>query len=180
MKEFDDLDDTAEAPRTAIFPVVAMPTWVADLAGYVLIAAAAVMVAAGAVLALFAVGMPIHQRFAFGDRVELLARTAGAFTAVLALLGVVCLVMAGATGDRRHRRRMAALRAAAVVAAVVLVANGALCAETVAHVGSSFTPPLFSNRLATVLESLAPMAVSGGVLVYVVLYFRSETEPARR
>jgi hypothetical protein len=175
MKELDDLDGPLPGLRTAIFPVVAMPTWVADLAGYVLLAAAATTVVAGAVLALFTVGIPIHQRFALADRVQLLARTANAFTAVLALLGAVCLVMAGATGDGRDRRRAAALRAAAVVAAVVLVANVGLCAEIVANGGSIFTGISASNRLSAVLEGLAPIAVSAGVLFYVIVYLVSET-----
>lgn len=186
MTDLHGVEEEVRPPRTAIFPVVAIPAPAAALAGYVLVASGVIATAAAAVLALtyrvprpiatsgFPTERVIQPRLTAVDRVHLLAQGAGTLTAVLLLLGAVLLVVADRSDDGGDPWRTRALWVAAAVAAVVLVANATLVWELVVKAGGTFVAQQLADRLASIVELLAPIAVSAGVLLYVVLYLTSD------
>ena len=186
MTDLHGVDGEVREPRAAIFPVVAMPAPAAALAGYVLVASGVISTAAAAVLAstyrvpgpTSTLGIPardvIQPRLTTFDRVHLLAQGAGTLTAVLVLLGAVFLVVADRSDDGRDPWPTRALWAAAAVAAVVLVANATLVWELLVRAGGAFVAQQLADRLASIVDLLAPIAVSAGVLFYVVVYVTSD------
>jgi hypothetical protein len=190
MSDLDHFDDSVRELRTAIFPQVAIPSRGAAIAGYALVASAAVTVAGGVVQAVsYRVPQPVQSSGFFTgqlnrpqltavDRVQLLTRGAGVLSALLVVLGAVLLVIASRSEDRRDRARAGGLWAAAAVAAIVLVANTALGVALVADARGAFVAGVFADRFASLLGLLAPVAISAGVLLFVVVHLASVAAPA--
>jgi hypothetical protein len=190
MSDLDRFDDSVRELRTAIFPVVAIPSRGGAIAGYALVASAAVTVAGGIVQAVsYHFPQPVQSSGLFTgqlnrpqltavDRVQLLTRGAGVFSALLVLLGAVLLVVASRSEDRRDSVRAGGLWVAAAVAAVVLVANTALGVAFVADARGALVAGAVADRVASILALLAPVAISAGVLLFVVVHLASVAAPA--
>lgn len=178
-----DLDGRRRGPT--VFPLVALPAWAADIVGGVLVAAAIVGVASGAIQAIwYRLALPTsplgsfgdlrQPQLSLGDRLQLLARGTDSFTAVLVALGALCLVIAARTDDRDARWRLRGLWTAGAVGAVVVVANAAAGLEILLHGPGVYLPELVANRLASIIGLLGPIALGAGTMFCVRVHLRSE------
>lgn len=180
MTEIDRVDDP-RTRRTAIFPVVALPGRPTEAGGYILVASGVLSFASGLVRAVSyrlppargSSGFELTRRLRVVDRLQLLATGAGPLTALLLVLGVVCLVMASRAGTERDRGRAIGLGVAAAAAALVLVSDAALAAAILANGSGTFVSSAAGDRIAAVSQLLAPIALAGGALYYVWAHMTS-------
>jgi hypothetical protein len=191
---FDSTADAHEhdwSPRPVLLPVFKIPARIAAPVGWGLLASATLSIIAALVSAVsyrrvnppigpFSPGIHIYQpSVGFADRISLFASGAANLTvALLLVLAVILVAMAGHhDAEVPARRWQALLSTATAIASIVVLANVAQAIVILSNTTGQFSVQDSANKAASILAVLPPALGAGSAAAYALTRIRKSPEP---